>query len=73
MATELLGHDVAIVDSAAATAASLTAMLSASSGESGRSGDLEILVTDLPAQFGSAASRFLGKPLEGLNIEAIDL
>ena len=73
VAAELLGHDVAVVDSAAATAASLTAMLSASSGESGRSGDLEILVTDLPAQFGSAASRFLGKPLEGLNIEAIDL
>lgn len=69
-AAELLGHDVAIVDSAEATAATLAEMLSA---DSAAPGSLQILVTDLPGQFGSAASRFLGKPLEGLNITAIDL
>ena len=73
VAAELLGHDVAIVDSAEATAATLTEMLGASSDASDHPGSLQILVTDLPAQFGSAASRFLGKPLQGLDICAIDL
>jgi glutamate racemase len=73
VAAELLGHDVAIVDSAEATAATLTEMLGASSRAPGRAGSLRILVTDLPGQFGSAASRFLGKPLQGLDIRAIDL
>ena len=66
-------HEVAIVDSAAATAATLTEMLGASPGVQGPSGSLQILVTDLPGQFGAAASRFLGKPLQGLDIRAIDL
>ena len=73
VAAELLGHEVAIVDSAAATAATLTEMLGASAGVRGPSGSLQILVTDLPGQFGTAASRFLGKPLQGLDIRAIDL
>lgn len=69
-ATALLGHDVAIVDSADATAASLAEMMHApASGP----GSLRILVTDLPGQFGAAAARFLGNPLEGLDIRAIDL
>jgi len=73
VAAELLGHDVAIVDSAEATAATLTEMLGATSSAPGHAGSLRILVTDLPGQFGSAASRFLGKPLQGLDIQAIDL
>jgi glutamate racemase len=73
VAAELLGHDVAIVDSAEATATTLTQMLDTSSNVSAQPGSLQILVTDLPAQFGSAASRFLGKPLQGLDIRAIDL
>lgn len=73
VAAELLGHDVAIVDSAEATAETLVEMLEPSGGDPGSAGTLEILVTDLPGQFGAAASRFLGKPLEGLDIQQIDL
>jgi glutamate racemase len=76
VAAELLGHDVAIVDSAEATAATLTEMLNvdlAVTPEEGTPGSLQILVTDLPRQFASAASRFLGKPVQGLDIRAIDL
>jgi len=73
VAADLLGHDVAIVDSAEATAATLNDMLDASSTALERPGSLQILVTDLPGEFGAAASRFLGKPLQGLDIRAIDL
>ncbi len=73
VAAELLGHDVVVVDSAEATAAALREMQSASKAAPGASGELRILVTDLPAQFASSASRFLGKPVEGLDIHAIDL
>jgi glutamate racemase len=76
VAAELLGHDVAIVDSAEATADTLTQMLPAGPAgpaAAGSSGQLQILVTDLPGQFGAAASRFLGEPMEGLDIEVIDL
>ncbi len=73
VAAELLGHDVTIVDSAEATAVTLIDMLDVDSAASGPSGSLQILVTDLPGQFASAASRFLGKPLQGLDIRPIDL
>jgi len=73
VAAELLGHDAAIVDSAGATAATLAEMLGTDSAASGSAGSLEILVTDLPGQFASSASRFLGKPVQGLDIRAIDL
>ena len=71
VAAELLGHDVIVVDSAEATAAALSEM----QGEprAGSGGRLRILVTDLPGQFAASASRFLGKPVQGLDIEAIDL
>lgn len=72
-AVELLGHEVAIVDSAEATARSLTGLLSPQGPARDASGSLRVLVTDLPGQFGSSASRFLGRPVEGLDIEAIDL
>lgn len=73
VATELLGHDLAIVDSADATAAALSEILSPESVAPGPAGSLAILVTDLPGQFGAAASRFLGKAVEGLDIRQIDL
>ena len=73
VATDLLGHDVAIVDSAEATADALSGILDAGSAAAAPPGSLEILVTDLPEQFGSAAARFLGKPVHGLDIRAIDL
>lgn len=73
VARELLGHEVAIVDSAEATASALRSLLEAQPEEPSGSGSLQVLVTDLPAQFGIAASRFLGAPLEGFETKAIDL
>ena len=73
VAAELLGHDLAIVDSAEATAATLREMLDVSSSSTRGVGSLRVLVTDLPGQFASAASRFLGRPVAGLDIRAIDL
>jgi glutamate racemase len=73
VAAELLGHDVAVVDSADATANALREMSLPGPAEPGSAGTLRILVTDLPGQFASSASRFLGKPVQGLDVEAIDL
>jgi glutamate racemase len=73
VATELLSHDVAIVDSAEATADALSGILDADSTSPAAPGLLHILVTDLPEQFGTAAARFLGQPVQGLDIRAIDL
>jgi len=73
VAVELLGHDVAIVDSADATARALSALIDTGPAEDRGPGELRVLVTDLPGQFGASASRFLGKPVEGLDIRAIDL
>ncbi len=73
VAAELLGHDVVVVDSAQATADALCGMSLPGPAEPGAVGALRILVTDLPGQFASSASRFLGKPVHGLRVEAIDL
>lgn len=73
VAAELLGHDVVVVDSAQATASALRDMVDAPSASRNEVGELRILVTDLPKQFAASASRFLGKPVHGLDIEAIDL
>ncbi|RLB48730.1 MAG: glutamate racemase [Deltaproteobacteria bacterium] len=73
VAAELLGHDVTIVDSAQATVETLTDILTPTPPGLELPGSLRILVTDLPGQFGFAASRFLGQPTQGLDIQAIDL
>jgi len=71
-AVELLGHEVVIVDSAEATAQSLTGFIGGAE-PAGEAGNLRVLVTDLPGQFRASASRFLGRPLEGIDVQAIDL
>lgn len=73
VAADLLGHEVVVVDSAEATAARLVELQGSGSPVPAPDGDLRILVTDLPGQFASSASRFLGKGVDGLDIEAIDL
>lgn len=73
VARDLLRHDVVIVDSAEATASSLGPVLEPAPPGPRRAGSLRVLVTDLPGQFAAAASRFLGAPLEGFDITAIDL
>lgn len=71
VAAELLGHEVVVVDSAEATAGALGDL--ELDLEAGSEGELQILVTDLPGQFAASASRFLGRPLDGLDIRAVDL
>lgn len=73
VALDLLGHDVVIVDSAEATASALHSVLETQPDEPPGTGSLRVLVTDLPGQFAAAASRFLGSPLHGPDIQAIDL
>lgn len=73
VAADLLGHEVVVVDSAEATAARLVELQGSGSPVPAPDGDLRILVTDLPGQFASSALRFLGKGVDGLDIEAIDL
>lgn len=73
VARELLGHDVVVVDSAHATAAALSKLVRGDTNAGSQQGGMQIRVTDLPGQFAAAASRFLGGPVEGLDVEAIDL
>jgi glutamate racemase len=73
VAAELLGHDVVVVDSAEATAAALAQMPVPEPAGAHAEGELRILVTDLPGRFAASASRFLGKSVQGLDIQPIDL
>ncbi len=73
VARALLGHDVVIVDSAEATATVLCGELDGAPTAASAAGPMRILVTDLPGQFASAASRFLGEPLQAPDITVIDL
>lgn len=73
-AARIAGRSVAVVDSAEATAAELAALLVERelSRESGP-GALSLMVTDLPERFAEVAARFLGRDVDGLDVEAIDL
>ena len=74
-ARALCGDDTRVVDSAEATALELGQLLRerglARSGAG--AGELSLYVTDLPGRFGEVAGRFLGRPVEGLAVEQIDL
>lgn len=69
------GRTIAVVDSAAATADELARMLAerALATDASVDGRLRLLVTDVPRRFSQAAARFLGQPVDGLDVEAIDL
>jgi glutamate racemase len=74
----LAGRELPVVDSAEATAGDLAELLAERAldnprGTQGARGELRLLVTDLPKRFAEVASRFLGAPVEGLPVEAIDL
>ena len=74
-AQALCGAETQVVDSAEATARELERVLDvrglrrAPQGQ----GDLSMYVTDMPGRFGEVAGRFLGRPVEGLHVEQIDL
>jgi glutamate racemase len=70
----LCGPDAVVVDSAEATAQALAHMLEQRDMRGTHPhGALSLLVTDLPGRFADVASRFLGQPIEGLELEQIDL
>jgi glutamate racemase len=64
-----------VVDSAEATAAELASLLRERGLDAQRQppAGLRMLVTDMPKRFGDVAARFLGRPVIGLSVEAIDL
>lgn len=73
-AAALATEPIAVVDSAEATAAELAALLlDRSLGTQRPQGGISMMVTDLPERFAEVAARFLGRDVEGLEIEAIDL
>lgn len=74
-ARALCGENTVVVDSAEATAEELSELLSARdmARVSDEPGDLRMFVTDMPGRFSEVASRFLGRSVEGLAIEQIDL
>ena len=71
----LSGQALPVVDSAEATAEELAALLEARDLATTQQerGSLRVMVTDLPKRFGDVASRFLGRELSELPVEAIDL
>jgi glutamate racemase len=74
-ARELCGSETRVVDSAEATAHELGQLLRdrGMANLSGAPGDLRMYVTDMPGRFGEVAGRFLGRPVEGLDVEQVDL
>ncbi len=71
---DLHGGALPVVDSAEATAGELAELLAERDLAASRAqGNLQIMVTDMPKRFTEVAARFLGRPLSGLAVEAIDL
>jgi glutamate racemase len=71
---EQMGAGTAVVDSARATAREVQDFLSArglARPDTSPRGDIQLLVTDVPRAFRDVASRFLGEPVE--NLELVDL
>jgi glutamate racemase len=66
------GPDVAIVDSAATTAAAVQAMLGARARREGPGG-VRLLATDGAARFARVGSAFLGEPIDARDVEIVDL
>lgn len=73
-ARELAGREISIVDSAGATAAELAQLLvDRALAAPARQGSLDLYVTDLGVRFAEGASRFLGRDVEGLRVQEVDL
>jgi len=69
----LRGPEFRVADGAEATAETLAALLQERDMKRRGEGDLRLYVTDLPAQFGTVASRFLGADVDELPVAQVDL
>lgn len=71
----MCGAATRVVDSAEATVAELAQLLTERdlARPVGSLGDLRLNVTDIPGRFSEVAARFLGRSLEGLAVEQVDL
>jgi glutamate racemase len=70
-ARALIGQDVAVVDSAHATAADVKAFLTTRGLANEGGGAVQLLATDLPKNFADIAARFLGEATH--DVEQVDL
>jgi glutamate racemase len=72
----VLGPEVAIVDSAATTAAALARVLDdggTAARPDGPGGQITLLATDGPERFARVGATFLGRPLAATDVETVDL
>jgi glutamate racemase len=74
-ARAIAGAPIAVVDSGVAAAGELGEMLEARGLTRERTGEggLRLKVTDRPGRFAEVAARFLGRDVEGLAVEQVDL
>jgi glutamate racemase len=72
----VLGAGVAIVDSAATTAAALVGVLESAAlrrPAGGPGGRIELMATDSAERFARVGGTFLGRPLAPADVEVVDL
>jgi glutamate racemase len=72
---QVIGKDVAIVDSAETTAAAVADALAAKgmSNETGATSSMRFFATDSPERFARVGAIFLGRPIDAADVELIDL
>jgi glutamate racemase len=72
---EVIGKDVAIVDSAETTAAAVADALAATgmSNATGATSSMRFFATDSPERFARVGAIFLGRPIDAADVELIDL
>jgi glutamate racemase len=72
---EVVGEDVAIVDSAETTAAAVADALETKgmSNETGATSSMRFFATDSPERFARVGAIFLGRPIDVADVELIDL
>jgi glutamate racemase len=72
---QVIGKDVAIVDSAETTAAAVADVLAINgmSNEPGATSSMRFFATDSPERFARVGAIFLGRPIDAADVELIDL
>ena len=72
---QVIGGDVAMVDSAETTAGAVADALAANGmgNEVGGDGSMRFFATDSPERFARVGAIFLGRPIDAADVELIDL